>query len=77
MFSYEKKKVKIWDIDFSVHFKMVALLKRGSKWMNMECCIHTNCLIFKENLKHPHQCNQAYFKPQQPPQNAQKSQNPK
>ena len=49
IFSYEKRKVKIWDIDFSVHFEVVALVKRGHKLMKMECCIHTNCLIFKEN----------------------------
>ena len=31
IFSYEKKKVKIWDIDFSVHFEVVALVKKGPK----------------------------------------------
>ena len=51
--------------------------------MNKECCTHTNCFVSKENLKHPQKYNQAYFKPsqglfepEQPPQNAQKSQNP-
>ena len=63
IFSYEKKKVKIWDIDFSVDLEVVALVKRGSKWMNKECCTHTNCLVSKENLKHPQKYNQAYCKP--------------
>ena len=29
----------------------------------MECGIHTNYLIFEENLRHPQKCNQGYFKP--------------
>ena len=37
IFSYEKKKVKIWDFDFSVHFEVVAFVRRGPKWMKMEC----------------------------------------
>ena len=50
--------------------------------MNKEYCTHINCLVTKENLKNPQKHNLAYFKPSQglfepdqPPQNAQKSQN--
>jgi len=57
IFSYEKKKVKIWDIDFSVHFEVVVLVKRGSKLMNKDCCTHTNCFVSKENLKHTQKYN--------------------
>ena len=54
IFSYEKKKVKIWDIDFSVHFEVVALVKRGLKWMNMECCIDTNCYWYLKKTRNTH-----------------------
>ena len=34
--SYQNRNVKFWDIDFSVHFKVFALVKGGPKWMNMD-----------------------------------------
>ena len=71
------------DIVFSVHFEVVALVERDATWIKMECCIYTNCLMFKENLRHPKKYNQPYFKPflgpfepKEQPQNAQKSQYP-
>ena len=71
------------DIVFSVHFEVVALVERDPTWIKMECCIHTNCLMFKENLRHPQKYNQPYFKPfsgpfepKEQPQNAEKYQYP-
>ena len=38
-------------MDFSVHFEVVALVKRGTKWINKESYIHTNCLIIENKQK--------------------------
>ena len=66
-----------------MHFEVVALVERDPTWIKMECCIHKNCLIFIENLRHPQQYNQPYFKnfwgpfePKEQPQNAEKYQYP-
>ena len=66
-----------------MHFEVVAFVERDPTWIKMECCIHTNCLMFKENLRHPQKYNQPYFKPfsgpfepKEQPQNAEKYQYP-
>ena len=44
------------DIAFSVVsclFQVVALVGRDPTWIKIECCIRTNCLMFKENLRQP------------------------
>ena len=66
-----------------MHFEVIALVKRGQKCMKMQSCIHTICLMIKENFRHPPKYNQPYYKPfsgpfepKEQPQNAEKYQYP-